>query len=294
MEKQTKKLTLTKQKVKDLKADIENRKEYIGGSDIGTIMGENPWKSAYTLWAEKAGLIEPEDISDVEAVWWGTHLEDLVAERFTMKTGLRVVRSNFAYGIEEYPFLRGHIDRRSQKDEFGLECKTTSSWNKTNYEEGEIPPMHWWQCQFYMAVTGIKVWYLATKRDSQFFVTKIDRDDEAIERMLDACQDFWNHVQNGEPVEIDESESTTETLEKMYPEGLANDTVDLSSAEDTLDALQACSIQKKNIDQIANGYRNEIKALLQEKNRGESKSYVVTWKTTAKGVRQFRVTEKKG
>jgi len=285
---------LTKEKVKDLKADIENRRDYIGGSDIGTIMGCNPWKSRYTLWAEKTGLIEPEDISDVEAVWWGVHLEDLVAERFTMKTGIKTRKSNFAYSCEEFPFLRGHVDRISVRGKRGLECKTTSSWNKTKFEEGEIPPMHWWQCQFYLFITGYQIWDLATKRDNQFFISEIKRDDEAIERMLDACQDFWNHVQNGEPVEIDESESTTETLEKMYPEGLANDTVDLSSVEDTLDALQACSIQKKNIDQIANGYRNEIKALLQEKNRGESKSYVVTWKTTAKGIRQFRVTEKKG
>ena len=38
------------------------RKGSIGGSDAAAIVGLNPYKSAYALWAEKSGKIEPEDI----------------------------------------------------------------------------------------------------------------------------------------------------------------------------------------------------------------------------------------
>lgn len=283
---------LTKEKVKDLKADIENRRDYIGGSDIGTIMGCNPWKSRYTLWAEKTGLIEPEDISDIESVWWGVHLEDLVAERFTMKTGIKTRKSNFAYSCEEFPFLRGHVDRISVKGKRGLECKTTSSWNKTKYEEGEIPPMHWWQCEFYLFITGYQIWDLATKRDNQFFISEIKRDDEAIERMLEACQDFWNHVQNGEPVEIDESESTTETLEKMYPESLEGMSVDISEFETHLDALTELNEQKNSLSELQEKYKNEIKSALGEAERGETENYIVTWKSNVRGLRVFKFKRK--
>ena len=34
------------------------RKNYIGGSDAGAVLGMNPYKSAYSLWAEKSGKIE--------------------------------------------------------------------------------------------------------------------------------------------------------------------------------------------------------------------------------------------
>ena len=159
---------LTKERLTNVREDIENRSGYIGGSDIGTIMGVNPWKSPYTLWAEKTGLVQPDDISDNDAVWFGVKEEDIIAERFTMKTGLKVRKSNYAYGCLEFPFLKGHVDRLASKGKWGLEIKTTSSWNKTKYDEGEVPESHWWQCQFYMFVTGYNLWYLATKRDNRF------------------------------------------------------------------------------------------------------------------------------
>ena len=31
------------------------RHKYIGGSDAGAVIGMNPYKSRYTLWAEKTG-----------------------------------------------------------------------------------------------------------------------------------------------------------------------------------------------------------------------------------------------
>lgn len=283
---------LTKQKLKNVKADIENRKDYIGGSDIGTIMGANEWKSPYTLWAEKTGLITPEDISDVEAVWWGTHLEDLISERFTIKTGKKVRKSNYAYGVEEFPFLKGHVDRIGVKGKFGLECKSTSSWNKTKYAEGEIPPQHYWQCMFYLFLTGYEEWYLATKRDNQFFVSVIKRDEEAIETMLDVCKEFWEHVQSGEPVEVDGSESTAETLEQIYPEEHAGETVNLEDQEETLLALLSISSQEKNLKDLKTKYQNEIKAVMGEAEKGETSQFSVSWKANAKGSRVFRMVEK--
>ena len=288
----TKKYHLTKVKVKDLKEDIENRKDYIGGSDIGTIMGVNQWKSPYTLWAEKTGLITPEDISDKDAVWFGVMEEDIVAKRFMMKTDLKVKKSNFAYGCEEYPYLKGHVDRIASKGKWGLEIKTTSSWNKTNYDEGEIPESHYWQCMFYMFLTGWDTWYLATKRDNRFYITKIARDEEAIERMLSACEEFWDHVQTGEPVEIDGSVSTQETLDEMYPEERKGEIVDLEKEEDTLLALLEIGSQEKNLKELKTKYQNEIKAVLGEAERGETGQFNVSLKANAKGTRVFRLVEK--
>ena len=288
----SKKYHLTKTKVANVREDIENRNGYIGGSDIGTIMGVNPWKSPYTLWAEKTGLIEVEDISDKDAVWFGVMEEDIIAKRFMMKTELKVKKSNYAYGCKEYPYLRGHVDRIAAKGKWGLEIKTTSSWNKTKYDEGEIPESHYWQCMFYMFLTGWDTWYLATKRDNRFYITKISRDDEAIERMLDACEDFWNHVQSGEPVEIDGSDSTQETLEKMYPEEHQGETVNLESQEDTLLALLELSTQEKNLKELKTKYQNEIKAVLGEAEKGETGQFTVSWKANAKGTRVFRLVEK--
>ena len=36
----------------------EERREYIGGSDIAAVMGMNRWKTSLTLWLEKIGEID--------------------------------------------------------------------------------------------------------------------------------------------------------------------------------------------------------------------------------------------
>lgn len=289
-----KRLNLWKEKV-ILTHDIKNRTDYIGGSDVGTIMGCNPWKSAYTLWAEKTGLIEPKDVSNELAVWFGEREENIVAERFEKDTGLRVKRSNYAYQCREYPYLKGHVDRIVVGKPCGLECKTTSAYNKTDFESGDIPPMHYWQCMFYIALTGSRYWYLATKRNNnEFHVLRIDRDEVAIEAMLNACEDFWKHVTDGTPVEVDGSYSTTETLKEVYAVDASEPvSVDLTPVESELNAILVLKEQIKESENIKKKYENTVRALMADNTFGETEKYIVTLKADARGSRILRIKEKK-
>ena len=272
----------------------EDRNSFIGGSDTGAIMGLNPWKSAYTLWAEKCGLITPEDIDDKESVWWGSHLEALIAERFTMKTGMKVKRSGYSYHVREFSWSRAHIDRLIIGKKAGLECKSTSAFNKTKYETGEIPPAHYCQCQYYMWCTGSKTWYLATKQDNKFYVHEIERNDEFIHDMIGKCVEFWEHVESGLPPEVDGSESTTETLSELYPESNPDtEIIDLESVTDELDAIASIQAQESDLKSLKGKYQNKIKSLLGEAERGETDRFIVTWKTNARGSRVFKIIEKK-
>lgn len=42
---------------------LKVRNTGLGGSDCGSILGLNPYKSALTLWSEKTGMMQPEDLS---------------------------------------------------------------------------------------------------------------------------------------------------------------------------------------------------------------------------------------
>lgn len=55
---------MTVNQMQDRDAWLKIRTSGIGGSDAGTIMGSNPWKSPYQLWLEKTGQVEAEDISN--------------------------------------------------------------------------------------------------------------------------------------------------------------------------------------------------------------------------------------
>lgn len=274
-----------------------DRDKFIGGSDIGTIMGANPWKSAYTLWAEKTGRIEPEDISDKEAVWWGTNMEDLVAKRFAMKfeeaTGekVKLYKPMVSFSTAEYPFLVGHVDRLFRGKKIGLECKTTSARNKTNYAEGEIPPMHFCQCQFYMAVTGYKEWYLATKRDNEFYITKIDRNEEVIQDLIESAVRFWQMVEEDIEPPIDDSESTADTINQMYPESIQA-VMDLSDYRQTVESRIAVGKQIKSLESIKRQCDSVIKSAMEDCESAVCDEYKITWKTTAKGTRPLVIKQK--
>lgn len=60
----------------------EERREYIGGSDIAAVMGMNRWKTSLTLWLEKIGEIDLNDNSNNEAKELGRELEGFIAKSF--------------------------------------------------------------------------------------------------------------------------------------------------------------------------------------------------------------------
>lgn len=258
----------------------QDRDKYIGGSDVGTIMGLNPYKSAYTLWAEKTGKLQVQDLSDKEAVWWGNYDEDGVAKRFTEKTGKKVRRSNLTYSLAEYPYLKGHVDRLIVGEKAGLECKTTSAYNKTDYDNGEIPPSHYAQCQFYMLVTGLPVWYYAVKRDNTgFYYLKVDRNNAFIETMLEAVKAFWKEVTTGTPPSIDGSNSTTDTIKDFYQGDEALEAITLDSETICiLDDLDKCKGLIKDLTTEKNKYENQLKDYLKDNTIAISSDYKVTWK----------------
>lgn len=260
----------------------KNREHTIGGSDVGTILGLNPYKSAYTLWLEKTGQIETEDISDKEAVWWGNYDEQGVAERFCEKTGKRVRRTNQTWSIAEYPFFACHFDRLIVGEYAGLECKTTSSWNRTEFDKGDIPGSHYAQCQTYMLTYGADYWYYACKRDNtDFFIQRVDRDDDFIENiMIPACVKFMDCVNNMHAPDIDGSYSTKESIGKVYPAASATDTtIQLpETIDDYILRLNEIKATKSQLDEQQAELENKIKLELGENSVGYTNDWRVSWK----------------
>ena len=260
----------------------KDRNTYIGGSDAGTIMGVNPWKSPYMLWLEKTKQVEPVEISDKLAVWFGTEEEEIVAKRFTFETGKKVKRSNFEYLCKEYPFLIGHVDRLVIGEDAGLECKTTSAWNKTDYENGDIPPQYYWQCIHYLMLTGCEKWYIAVKKDNtQFHILQIERNDDHIDTLLSAERAFWDLVVNNTAPDIDGSESTSNALQKRYQND-TQDVIDLSyssTVTQCLQSIQEVDVQIDALNKIKAEYQNKIKAEIGDHEGGFTAAYKVSWKT---------------
>lgn len=109
---------------------LKARKNTIGGSDASAVVGMNPYKTNVDLWAEKTGLVTPEDISDKPYVKFGTEAEPHMRELFKLDFPEYQVfyEENNLFLNDKYPW--GHYSAdgwlKDKEGRFGLyEGKTT-------------------------------------------------------------------------------------------------------------------------------------------------------------------------
>lgn len=262
---------------------LEIRRESIGGSDAGALLGLNPFKSPYALWAEKTGKAIPEDISDKEAVRLGNDLEEYVAQRFTEATGKKVRRCNAIIRNTEYPFAHANPDRMVVGENAGLEIKTTSSWETLKKcREGSFPDTWYAQASHYLLVTGAKKWYLAVLCFGQgFFLFEIERDEAEIAALAKAEADFWNKVTTDTAPPVDGMDSTTEALKVIYADG-CDRKCDLFPVSTNIQMLQQLKLRAKEIDRMIAEQQNIITAYMGHSERGECGNTRITWRVQSR------------
>lgn len=286
---------VTKISTKDMSREEwqKARIETIGGSDAAAVIGLNPYKSPYALWAEKSGKVVPEDISQKESVRLGVELEDYVARRFTEATGKKVKRDTAILKNDTYPFAHANVDRLVVGEKAGLECKTTSVLNLKKFKNGEYPSTYYAQCVHYMAVTGLKKWYLAVLiLGQEFKVFEIERDEDEIKALMEAEQAFWHRVKCNIPPEINGSASDAETVSRMYPGSDTDRMIDLFGMDTALLCYKELSNQIKELTEQRDAYKLRICHAIGDNQGGYINGEAVTWKPQSRNTFQVDAFKK--
>lgn len=255
------------------------RKGYIGSSDIASCMGLSRWKTPYALWAEKTGLIEPDDISDKWQVRVGNKLENAVAEFFTEETGKTVRRSPKIYVHKDYPFLRAQVDRIvTGNDDELLEAKTCSPWKKDEWAGEEIPIEYILQVQFQLLVTGRSVGHIAVLIGNEDFKHKeIKADAELQKKMLSDALAFWKMVEDKTPPMVTSDDA--DTLLKVFPKETTDAFVEGTNEDDEMIAhKQELEMHVENMKEEVEEIKNKLKQKIAEKVALKTQKYVVTFK----------------
>ena len=246
---------------------LDERKKGIGGSDAATVMGLNPFSSKLHLYADKKGLIPERE--DNEQMKQGRDLEDYGAQRWMEATGKKVRRNNHILYNDEYPFAFANIDREVVGERSVLEIKTTSVYNKTDFQGGEIPPYYYVQVMHYLAVTGYERAYLAVLvLNKGFYEFTIERNQGEIDALMEAEKDFWeNHVLAGVEPAPDGSDSSMEVLKGW---DRTDGTEILVGADELFDELEMTDTQLKDLNKYKEQLRQTLIQQLGNKTRGEA------------------------
>lgn len=271
---------------------LENRKSGIGGSDAGAIMGVNPYRGAYSVWADKLGKTEP--VEDNEALRQGRDFEDYVARRFAEVSGKRVRHEYGMLRNDQKPWMVANIDRRIVGERAGLECKTSRDIHMKRYKNGDFPIEYYCQCLHYLAVTGWDKWYLAVLvygTDLLTFEIKREDVEDDLAALIEAEDAFWhNYVETGIQPTPDGLETTTRALNAVWGESDSEKIVDANDeAEALMIRLKDLRRERKALDSQITKTENEIKAQMQDAEMMRGTGAVATWK----GMDVKRLSERK-
>lgn len=222
---------------------LDLRSTGIGGSDVAAIYGDSPYMSAYTLWLQKSGRV-PRDTETNEAMEWGHLLEGVVAMKFAVAYECAVVQWPKMLRSKSHPFMLANLDflivEPSEQFPAGtitqwtedvpppnvfsiLEIKTTGIVGRGSghlWEDGGIPRGYELQGLHYTSVLGITPSVVFAALVAGRGLVSIGRyySDEERAECIQRETEFWNSVMTGVEPELDGSNSTSESISKMFPE----------------------------------------------------------------------------
>ncbi len=268
---------------------LELRQKYITGTDAGTIMGVNPWKTPLMLYHEKLGDIMPPSLDNSATVHFGRVLESVVAQEFVRQTGIKVARRGMMINLHD-KHRAANIDRICVYSDSpaGLECKTTSAFKAEDWADEKIPPHYYYQCLHYMAVMygdadGKQLvdgasWYIACLIGGNKFVYRhIPYDEKAIMELVQAERAFYARLINHDPPPV-----TSSTLDEKLLASLNNGSglaKSLSSdIEEMLDDMHFTKLQIEELKQKLQKDRNDLIAYLDQSETAIGRCYKVSYK----------------
>jgi len=285
--------------MEDKQAWLEERKTYIGGSDLGSILGINNFRTELDVYFDKTAEGIAED-SASEAAYWGTVLEDVVAAEYAKRTGFKIEKPVGLIRHKEFPFIACNLDYWVIDDEGNshiLECKTANQMKVTCWgEEGtnQIPESYLYQVGYYAAITGAQRVDIAVLIGGQDFrIYRYDKDEVMESKLLRVARKFWNnHVMVGDPPKP----TNDKDVAKLYPK--ANG-LEVRASDEILEkvcVLQDLKAREKNLAEEIKDLQLCIKDYMQDGEvlvGGEGECYA-TWKNAQgrKSLDSKKVKEK--
>lgn len=245
------------------------RKGMVGGSDSGTLLGINQYKSPINLFYQALGIGELPSIMNA-AMLHGKQLEDYVAACWQYYDGtdegwventlankkiktykkLRAIVTN-----PNYPVLFANVDGIITKHPiYGkkqgiLEIKTISGYSADSYEAG-IPPSYLIQVQHYMLVMELpyaEICYLKDGRQLGCVTFEADKDLQQV--ILEEANEFQRRV-------LEANESMNDLLDNNEKLAVAAQFEPEADSTEAFNAFISNKHKQRQSENIINGDEN--------------------------------------
>jgi len=272
---------------------LEYRQKGIGGSDIASVVGINPWSSPLAVYyskIEKVPELEEENLPAELGIYNEPFIRTKFEKWFLENEGMSVKVQLIPY-ILQHPTnkialanLDGFIVNPLLKEEAIIECKMTSERNYTNWRDENLPDYYFLQIMWYLYVTNCKKCYLCTLvGNNKFVVTVIERNEDVINSIVEKANYFWtNFIEKKVLPAPSGDDSSKDILDKMYK---AEEGKEIILEDKLVDSIRIILDLKKKVTEITQEIelnQQLIKAEMKTATLAHCGKYIITWKETIK------------
>ena len=186
---------MDKKHIQGTKEWLEDRRNYIGASDVPTIMGVSPWSSPYKLWEDKLNLSPP--VKQNFGMSRGNDLEPIARAAFEKEKGLEMFPQVIYH--PDHKFMRSSMDGLTLDGKHAVEIKCPGKESHSKAVGGNVPDHYMPQLQHQLACCGLDmIWYYSFDGERGVAIP-VERDSEYIERMIEEEAKFWKCVETFTP-----------------------------------------------------------------------------------------------
>jgi putative phage-type endonuclease len=278
----------------------QDRTKYIGGSDIGAILGLSKFRTPLDVWMEKTG----KEVKKLDSLplRFGSFAEEFVASEYARATGFELLQDESIYLHPSHSFMSAHMDRfvlvsnmgnavANQQDKLPtriLECKTANPFTRSEWGEpgtDQVPMSYLCQCLWYMAITGIEQCDIAVLfGNNDFRIYEVERDLELEVLVIEKALHFWHEYVLKDIAPPAQSEADYQSLFKK-----SDPTKTIEANPKTVELitqLKKLNTQSGDLDSQITQMKQQI---MQEMQEAEILSYqgnlLATWKAPKPGFR---------
>lgn len=197
------------------------RAKTIGSSEVSSVLGTNPWKSARQLWEEKTGRAEGTKMN--AAMQRGVDFEDEARVTLEKKVGMTFTPKVLRHDTKEY--MQVSLDGITDDGKTICEIKCPSTDGLREYaKQGKVPAYYESQIDYQLRISGAEsalffVWY----SPEESYVVPYKRDVARESLVVQKVVEFWEKyilTDTPPPSKEDEYESIEDmewaTLAKEY------------------------------------------------------------------------------
>ncbi|WP_026608613.1 YqaJ viral recombinase family protein [Methylocaldum szegediense] len=179
------------------------RNQGVTASEAPVLMG-SPYKTPWRLWAEKRGLVLPEDLSGNPNVRRGIQKEPEALRRFEERHGVMLLPI-CAESAEE-PILRASFDGLTDEDR-PVETKAPTEENfrdaVENGTDSELYRRYYAQVQAQIYIAEADLGYLVLQCGEAFLDMQVPRNEGYIAQLVEEARKFWELVKTGKEPPLD-------------------------------------------------------------------------------------------